>query len=443
PSARYRAGGELVAARRNFAPGQLVSARTYSGWELIGRWLRRHWRLVAVSGAALVTLLVIGVVSAVRIAAARSAERLGIARLELDEGRLAYLGGDASRALAYLGAALRDGADGPVARYLVARAAAQRTTQRFAAAVHPGGIFSVRVAPDGRAIASAGNDGSAGVVDAATGSLLQRLAGHRGPVLAAELSPAGDRLASAGLDGKILIWDPGSGRLLATLVGHKGYVAGVRFSPDGGRLASWDLLASVRVWDATRGSAEVVVERAHDGRISAGRWLDGARLVTAARDGLVKVWSAADGRPLCTGTGHETQVLEADLSPDRTRIASADDDGMVVVHDASCATLLRFRAGPLSVNVVRYGPDARALFTAGVGAAGLGDADTGLLRAALDDPNELVQAAAFSPDGARLATAGHGRTIKIWSARDGCLLARLAGHAGQVRSVAWAPDGAV
>src|SRR5262249_6875819 len=182
------------------------------------------------------------------------------------------------------------GADGPVARYLVARAAAQRTTQRFAAAVHPGGIFSVRVAPDGRAIASAGNDGSAGVVDAATGSLLQRLAGHRGPVLAAEPSPTRDRLASAGPGGQILISDDrGGGRLLGPLVGHKGYVAGVPCSPDGGRVASWDLLGSVRVWDATRGSAEVVVERAHDGRISAGRWLDGARLVTAARDGLVKV----------------------------------------------------------------------------------------------------------------------------------------------------------
>src|SRR5262249_58664016 len=112
-------------------------------------------------GAALVTLLVIGVVSAVRIAAARSAERLGIARLELDEGRLAYLGGDASRALAYLGAALRDGADGPVARYLVARAAPPPTTPRLAPPRHPRGLFSVPGAPAGPATPHAANTGRA------------------------------------------------------------------------------------------------------------------------------------------------------------------------------------------------------------------------------------------------------------------------------------------
>jgi WD40 repeat protein/tRNA A-37 threonylcarbamoyl transferase component Bud32 len=52
-----------------------------------------------------------------------------------------------------------------------------------------------------------------------------------------------------------------------------------------------------------------------------------------------------------------------------------------------------------------------------------------------------VHSLAWSPDGARLASAGADQTVSIWDAFDERPPQRLTGHAREVFSVAWSPDG--
>ena len=51
-------------------------------------------------------------------------------------------------------------------------------------------------------------------------------------------SPDGKRLASAGQDETVKVWDAGTGQEILTLKGHTEHVTSVAFSPDGKRLAS-------------------------------------------------------------------------------------------------------------------------------------------------------------------------------------------------------------
>ena len=48
---------------------------------------------------------------------------------------------------------------------------------------------------------------------------------------------------------------------------------------------------------------------------------------------------------------------------------------------------------------------------------------------------------AISPDGKTLASAGGNFTVKVWSIETGKLIETLTGHLGEVRTVAFSPDG--
>ncbi|KAJ5895429.1 hypothetical protein N7495_007120 [Penicillium taxi] len=59
----------------------------------------------------------------------------------------------------------------------------------------------------------------------------------------------------------------------------------------------------------------------------------------------------------------------------------------------------------------------------------------------LDGHSDGVNSIAWSPDGSRLASASHDKTVRIWDPATGQSVSTLEGHSGLVRSIAWSPDG--
>jgi WD40 repeat protein len=55
--------------------------------------------------------------------------------------------------------------------------------------------------------------------------------------------------------------------------------------------------------------------------------------------------------------------------------------------------------------------------------------------------SQEVLAAVFHPDGTRIASGGHDRSIIIWDVTTGEELLRLTGHTSYVFSLAFGPDG--
>jgi transcription initiation factor TFIID subunit 5 len=88
-----------------------------------------------------------------------------------------------------------------------------------------------------------------------TGECARIFTGHLGPVNCLAFSPDGKTLASAGEDRNIILWDLGSGKKIKTLGGHRKRVWSVDFSAEGTLLASSSADNTVCLWDVNRAKA--------------------------------------------------------------------------------------------------------------------------------------------------------------------------------------------
>lgn len=90
-----------------------------------------------------------------------------------------------------------------------------------------------------------------------------------------------------------------------------------------------------------------------------------------------------------------------------------------------------------------YSPDARSLVITRFrdGTVELLDAVSGQLRTVFEGHAHRVEALAFSPDGAMLATGGLNRAVKVWDVATGQLRATLDRFQTPVRELAFTSDG--
>lgn len=282
-------------------------------------------------------------------------------------------------------------------------------------------------------------------------------------------SPDGRTLATGSFDKKMELWDlthPDALTPLATLDVHAASVVAVAFSPDGRTLVSGSDDRTAIVWDVTdreHPSRLATLPRHEKPVLAAAFSPDGRTLVTGSGDGTVTLWNIADrARPILLtalpGTD-KAGVRTVTFSPDGRTLATGDFDGKAVlwnVTDPANPTRLALLTGHDGVLfTASFSPDGHTLAT--------GSADQSVILWNVTDPANPSQAgrltdhtgpvvaAVFSPRtpdaGATrhiLATGSFDRTVALWDVTDTehpSPFATVAGHTGEVRAVAFSPDG--
>lgn len=301
--------------------------------------------------------------------------------------------------------------------------------------------------PDGRRIVTTSSDGTVRLQRMPTGETIATQQLARG-VESAAFSSDGNRLVTtAGKEAQL--WDTSSGRRI-DLTGHADFVNAAAFSPDGSLVVTASNDGTARVWDVTTGR-ELRVLRGHTGPVNGAVFQrDGKRVLTASEDTTARGWDTDFGATL----RHDGWVLGVAFDDAGTRLATTDDEGAIRTWDApawSPHLHLRYPVdatkNPWIVNSVRFSPDGQWLATAAFdretykGAAQVWDARTGALRrnVAMPEFRDVPFAAALSPDGVTLVTAGdHAR---VWDIRRHGPGQLLRGHTEPVVDAAFNGDG--
>jgi WD40 repeat protein len=304
---------------------------------------------------------------------------------------------------------------------------------------HDGAAYAAAFAPDGSLLATAGRDGTTRLHDTATWRERAVLAGHEGTVYAAAFSPDGARLATGGQDGVVRLWDVATGTTQHTLTGHEGRVFRVAFAAAGGRLATAAEDGTARVWDLAGDTATVVVR--HPFRVNGVAFVgDDRRIATASADGMLRIHDAATGAEVSRLRGHAGPLWSLAIVPGTARAATGSADGTAREWDLDFTVAPRADCGG-KVLAAAFAPDGRRL-AVGTGTAEvrLYDAATMLPAGRLATDAGRVNDVAFAPDGRRVAAAGDDGTVRIWSHHSPAA-AVIPAHRRRVYAVAFAADG--
>ncbi|MEQ8788013.1 MAG: protein kinase [Pirellulaceae bacterium] len=262
--------------------------------------------------------------------------------------------------------------------------------------------------PDGKRLAHGGNYRYVEILDTTSGKRLAAWRNLDGEVKSLAFHSDGDHLIGGDTSGKVYVWSTTSNELEQFFRGHASAAVAATFRPGFREVVSLEDHGVIKFWDldAEQGqiklqdSVLILADVAFSPR---GDWLacaEGVRWNTE-RQCAVRMWRADTGQPGPRLVGHARNVFGVAFRGDGAQLASAGDDGKVILWDVATAEPLRTFEG--------YGAAFRSV--------------------------------AFAPGGERLAAGAEDGSVLVWDAATGERLHLLTLHGRPVESLSWSSDG--
>ncbi|MCX7787432.1 MAG: WD40 repeat domain-containing protein [Spirochaetes bacterium] len=274
-------------------------------------------------------------------------------------------------------------------------------------------VYAVAFTPDDRCLITcerlATEGGEVGgflkVWEVSSGVLIKTIEQEEGGNISMALSPDGKLIAASSDDGIIKIWDSSSAKVIHSFKGNRFALRSLDFSSDGTLLASASDDNTVRIWDLSQGSLKYVLSTTKES-VDSVRFAPKGTIVYGITEGSsskVKGWELSTAKELFA---FGNDVSSMDISPDGSRIATANRDGMVQLWDAETGNEHKL----------------------------LGRHENG-------GRNILIQSLCFSKDGSYISIGDSEGIIKIWDLETGCVVCTLQAHKSDVTTLQFSLNG--
>lgn len=319
--------------------------------------------------------------------------------------------------------------------------------------LHPLGVGSLALSPDGRRVIITGTLSRAILLyDVSSGNLVRSWDEQGSYVSSVAFAPDGRRALAAtfGKSYSLRLWDINTARVIRTFGVWGSDISSMATSPDGGHILVGSYDGTAKLWDISRGRRALTLgerSRREPSRrvVSVAVSPDGTRALTGGADRTMKLWNLLSGQSEHTFAGHTNSVTFAAFNRGGS-IALAGTDNMSnmslsfweVASGKRIRTLERVPWGSMSSDGHRMlGPFG----------TGMKLCDTRLGTSIRFFPGypHGVMALALSADAKLALSAGYDGVLKqcvlkLWDVPSGSEIRTLTGHRGSVRSVVFSSD---
>ncbi len=307
----------------------------------------------------------------------------------------------------------------------------------------PGEVWALAITPDGKQLASGGDDNDITLWNIESGEQLGTFKGHTDKITDLSFDKEGKILASASYDDTARLWSVAEQKVMHVLQAHSDHVQSVAFSPDNKLLATGSNDDTIHLWNVESGEIAGNPFKGHTNKVFDVAFLnDGKKLVSASQDGSLRLWDVDSRVTLRVLQGHSAYV--SSVAVQGHQILSASTDGTVKRWESNLPDQqsIPLKNTPSSIAIA---PDAKTIVV------GFANGDLHIYPLPLVTQQPLIslskvhardiQRIAFNSKGDLLATVSYDNTAKVWQVTDDQLTLKFeVGHSDRVNAVIFSPN---
>ncbi|HEY7425812.1 MAG TPA: WD40 repeat domain-containing protein [Gemmataceae bacterium] len=342
--------------------------------------------------------------------------------------------------------------------------------ERYRLPAHEDQINAVAFSPDGSLLASGGDNRCISLWDMRPAKEPRLLTGGYRRFTAVVPTPDGKGLTTSERSGELVLWDARDGREVRRLEPWDRCAANLTISSNGKWLAACAASGALGLWDLPTGRCHPTPREVPATIGCAAFSPDGEAVALGDEKDVIHVCATRNGARIRKifprlpnerfQAGARTGVRALAWSPDGRTLAIHYWESGMAVYDPFRGREQFSLAGPLSA--LAFSADGRLLAVAGLHRIHMYETATGQEVQRTPNLHSWILSVAFAPDGRTLAFGGgtsvvlhcynlyrslHSPgeadfSIRLWDIAENKELPRLIGHAQQVESLVFSPDGA-